>query len=308
MMIKNTFVSTAVLVLSVGLAFSGNFSHAKASVPSPKWAGFYAGLNGGGIWNINTNTSILSSFVQGSQTLLTPNGAIYTGVQSAQGASGTVSTSNAEFIGGAQIGYNWQFTDRWMGGLEADFQGIASGHNNGQTSTIVPLVGVFDGGATVYAPGKFFGSSLNVSKRTNYLGTIRGRLGGLATPTLLLHGTGGFAYGDVSSSASVTQTNNDSATSPPLFSLTPQSFSSGRYSHTLLGWTAGADAEWMFMPNWSAKVEYLYYDLGRVSFALSPTVITIPGLVEPIAVVNSQASTRFNGNIIRVGINHHFNL
>lgn len=308
MMIKNTLVSTAVIVLSTGLAFSGTLSNTVVSVPSPKWAGFYAGLNAGGIWSGNTNTSILSSFAQGSQTQLFPNGAIYTGVQSAQGASGTVSTSNVGFIGGAQIGYNWQFTDRWIGALEADFQGIASGHNNGQTSTIVPLVGVFDAGVIVYTPGKFFGSSLNVSKQTNYLGTIRGRLGGLATPTLLLHGTGGFAYGGVSSSAAVTQTNNDSATSPPLFSLTPQSFSSGGYSHTLLGWTAGADAEWMFMTNWSAKVEYLYYDLGRVSYSLSPTIITIPVLAQPIAVVNSQASTRFNGNIIRVGVNHHFNL
>lgn len=307
-MIKNTLVSTAVLLLSTGLGFSGTLSNASASVPSLNWTGFYAGLNAGGTWSGNTNTSIFSSFVQGSQTLLFPNGAIYTGVQSAQGASGTVSTSNAGFIGGAQIGYNWQFTERWIGGLEADFQGIALGHNNGQTSTNIPLVGVFDGGALVYAPGKFFGSSLNVRKRTNYLGTIRGRLGGLATPTLLLHGTGGFAYGGVSSSASVTQTNNDSATSPPLFSLTPQTFSSGLSSHTLLGWTAGADAEWMFMPNWSVKVEYLYYDLGRVSYTLSPTVITIPALVEPIAVVNSRASSRFNGNLIRVGVNHHFDL
>jgi outer membrane immunogenic protein len=308
MMIKNTIASTAALVLSTGLAFSGTLSNAAASVPSPKWAGFYAGLNVGGIWSENTTTNILSSFVQGSQNSLSPNGAAYTGIQSAQGASGTVSTSNAGFIGGAQIGHNWQFTDRWIGGLEADFQGIASGQNNGQTSTFVPLVGVFDAGATVYTPGKFFESSLNVSKRTNYLGTIRGRLGRLATPTLLVHGTGGFAYGGVSSSASVTQTNNDSTTSTPEFSLTPQSFSTGRYSRTLLGWTVGADAEWMFMPNWSAKFEYLYYDLGRVSYGLSPTVITIPALAEPLAVVNSQASTRFNGNIIRVGVNHHFNL
>lgn len=308
MMIKNILISTAVLMLSTGLAFSGTFSNAEASVPSAKWAGFYAGLNMGGIWSDHTNTDILSSFVQGSQNQLFPNGAIYTGVQSAQGASGTPSTGNAGFIGGAQAGYNWQFTDRWMGGLEADFQGIASGHNNGQTSTVIPLLGVFDEGAIVYTPGKFFGSSLNINKRTDFLGTIRGRLGSLVTPALLLHGTGGFAYGGVSSSASVTQINNDSATSPPLFSLTPQSFSSGRYSHTLTGWAAGADAEWMFMPNWSANVEYLYYDLGRVSYALSPTVITIPVLVEPIAVVTSRASTRFNGNTIRVGVNHHFNL
>jgi outer membrane immunogenic protein len=308
-MLKNTLFSTTVLALSLftGAAFSAALSGTKVSAPLPKWVGFYAGLNAGGIWSENTKISILSSIVPGSQNPLIPNGAIYTGVQSARGASGIISTSNGGFIGGAQVGYNWQFTNHWIGGLEADFQGIASGHNNGQTSNNVPLIGVFDGGGTVYLPGEFFESSLNSSRRTDYLGTLRGRLGGLAAPKLLLHGTGGLAYGGVSSWASITQTNNDDIFNPPANSLTPKSFTSGRYSNTLVGWTAGADAEWMFMPNWSAKIEYLYYDLGQVSYAVSPTVITTPVLAAPIAVVTSQVSTRFNGNIIKAGINYHFN-
>lgn len=309
-MIKNTLISTTILALalSIGSAFSGSLSSSSVSVPPPMWAGFYVGLNGGGIWSENNKTSLLSSFVPGSQTPLSPNGAIYTGVQSAFGASGIISISNRGFSGGGQAGYNWQLTDHMIVGLEADFQGVSSGHKNRQTSSIVPLIGSFDGGSTTYVPGEFFETSLNSSKHTDYLGTLRGRLGGLATPELLLHGTGGLAYGGVSSWTSITQTNNDSTLFPPAFSLTPQTINSGRYSNTLFGWTAGADAEWMFMPNWSAKVEYLYYDLGRVRYTVSPTVIIVPAIVEPLAVVTSHVSTRFNGNILRAGINYHFNL
>ena len=33
------------------------------------------------------------------------------------------------------------------------------------------------------------------------------------------------------------------------------------------GWTAGAGVEWMFLPRWSVKAEYLYYDLGTANTA-----------------------------------------
>jgi len=44
------------------------------------------------------------------------------------------------------------------------------------------------------------------------------------------------------------------------------------YSNTQVGWTAGGGVEWMFMPNWSAKAEYLYYDLGNISATSVSTV------------------------------------
>ena len=70
-----------------------------------------------------------------------------------------------------------------------------------------------------------------------------------------------------------------------------------------------AGAEWMFLPNWSAKVEYLYYDLGSVSYGAGVSAPLLlggalgagsPMLSNPIT-----ASTRFNGSIARVGINYH---
>ena len=69
----------------------------------------------------------------------------------------------------------------------------------------------------------------------SYVGTMRGRVGYLVTPTLLLHATAGFAYDGVNAWG---------------------------VRHTRTGWAAGAGAEWMFVPSWSAKFEYLYADLS----------------------------------------------
>ena len=70
----------------------------------------------------------------------------------------------------------------------------------------------------------------------------------------------------------------------------------------------------MFLPNWSFKVEYLYYDLGRVTQALTPLAffhidrILVASSGGPLQFSSAPfSSTRFNGNVVRAGINYHFN-
>jgi outer membrane immunogenic protein len=75
------------------------------------------------------------------------------------------------------------------------------------------------------------------------------------------------------------------------------------------GWTAGGGVEWLFLPNWSLKVEYLYYDLGRVIFGLSPLTISSPSTLGPIT--NNlpraiQAVGRLYANPILGGLDHHY--
>ena len=77
-----------------------------------------------------------------------------------------------------------------------------------------------------------------------WLATVRGRAG-FAWDRVLFYGTGGAAFGSVQASAG----GLPYATS------------------TQTGWTAGAGVEWAFLPNWTAKVEYLYVNLGN--FVLS---------------------------------------
>ena len=122
------------------------------------------------------------------------------------------------------------------------------------------------------------------------LGNDRVRIGYLISPTFLAYGTGGLAYGDTRVSVAIAQTGGASF---------------GSFNKTLAGWSAGGGVEWLISPNWSLKVEYLYYDLGRVTFNMSPLVNSVGGV--PVTVGAPSASTRFNGNIVRAGLNYHFN-
>ena len=145
-----------------------------------------------------------------------------------------------------------------------------------------------------------------VSKTLGYIGTVRGRIGFLCTPTLLVYGTGGLAYGGASSNTSQFQVGTDPAFGP---ALTPAWLAAGSYSNTRTGWAAGGGLEWMFFPNWSAKVEYLYYDLGSINYGSgvlgSVLNVVVPG--QPLFLNGAWTSARFEGHIVRSGVNYHFN-
>jgi outer membrane immunogenic protein len=99
--------------------------------------------------------------------------------------SGSRSSGNAGFIGGGQIGYNWQA--RYSGyniisGVEADIQGIAgSGANASRWGA---------------ANTDYFGQPVSLlsnqkgNANLSYINTVRGRLGWLISSTLMAYGTG----------------------------------------------------------------------------------------------------------------------
>ena len=91
--------------------------------------------------------------------------------------------------------------------------------------------------------------------------TVRGRLGLAVTPGLLVYGTGGLAYGDVKSNVLI---NQQIVTALVCSVCGPYSLNAGA-QETRIGYAVGAGAEWMIASHWSAKIEYLYYDLGKVS-------------------------------------------
>jgi outer membrane immunogenic protein len=261
--------------------------------PIFSWTGLYVGINAGYTWS-NSNT------VDTDGAPIFANPAFPLGASSIAAALAIVGTTDQSvssngFIGGGQIGYNFQFANSWVVGLEADIQGIA-GTNKSAT------IGAFTGVPNF--PAESYTSTATVSKRTDYLGTVRGRLGFLVTPTLLAYGTGGLAYGGVNASTSFAAAESlGPAVYPPVFATSS-------FSNTRVGWTAGGGLEWLFAPNWSLKVEYLYYDLGTVSSNLILTQInnTAAGGPAPWGVAAVRSSTRFNGNIVRAGLNYHFNL
>jgi hypothetical protein len=123
--------------------------------------------------------------------------------------------------------------------------------------------------------------------------------GWLAWPSLLVYGTGGLAYGEVKAHTTINQ-----AQVVPLGSVVSNFGASSSISQIRTGWTAGGGFELMLAQNWSAKIEYLYYDLGTgTSNALLVDPSTTP---IPFFTNNVQTTTHFNGNIVRVGLNYQF--
>jgi outer membrane immunogenic protein len=184
-----------------------------------------------------------------------PLGPASYGAASAAAASASVPVGGGSgFIGGGQVGYNWQMSPVWLAGFETDIQYL-SGNDSG---TITKSSGAFP----FFGASEVVNSSIASSSKVDYLGTVRGRLGYLFTPTFLLYGTGGLAYGGVKASTTIGQTNND-CTFFPGTCLQGSTAPGGAFSHTRAGWTAGAGLEWMFAQKWSAKAEYLHYDLGQ---------------------------------------------
>jgi outer membrane immunogenic protein len=294
------------------------------------WTGFHAGINLGGGWGTSNNVYSASTPLSDrvaddiNATIALINGYYpVTGSGMPWGTSalantGIATVNQSGFVGGGQIGYSYQYGNLVVG-LEADFQGSTiRGQGN--------YAGASLGNSTFQytsQPGTFYNNYNNlgfgtgsISAGINWIGTVRGRLGYLVTPTILLYGTGGLAYGGVhaSSTATLVAQSSVSVTPPAQSSIPPVNITAsagsapsvGNFSGTRVGWTAGGGGEWLFAPNWSVKVEALYYNLGSVNFYSSPAaVVASTGYV---ASVNTSATrVNFAGVVARAGVNYHFN-
>lgn len=240
----------------------------KASPPAPAWSwtGFYAGANAGGAWGTFDPTTTVSQ----------PAGGYFVTTDQRQIAAAGVQSIKANgFTGGFEAGYNVQ-SGKWVFGLEGD---IESFHLSGKATS----------GPIVYlsAPPSTF--TVNSSVSSDWLATVRGRVGFLATPALLLYGTGGLAVANVKAAYLFTDTFAAANESAPI-------------STTRYGWTAGAGGEYALMDAWSIKAEYLYADLGGAS--TTSTNLTTGAITFPTNVFTHTVNLR--SNIGRVGINYKF--
>jgi len=282
-------------------------------VASPRWGGFHVGLDGGYAWDPNVYTTTLPVLAGFDNQEIDDFGAVYSGIThsgaSALSATGATHPIVSGVFGGGQVGYDHQFGSSFVAGVEADVQGAGirgRGGFVGAASTSFTDVGSCSLANTAGAGCiDTVASHVQNEKSINWIGTARVRFGYLAMPTLLVYGTGGLAYGGVSAQTSISQSwsGHDLLLSPG---------ADGRISDTRVGWTIGGGFEWLFSPNWSVKVEGLYYDLGTVQFASGPlqnislTSQFIPGEPNASNVLLSTTHTRFYGDMFRVGLNYHF--
>ena len=272
---------------------SGKEMKEVAPMPPPpccNWTGFYIGINAGGIWSTN------DAFDTDGEKIFA-NPAFPAGSNAVADALAIVGTNDlsvgqAGFIGGGQIGGNFQFAKWFVVGLEADFQGIGGTEDSASQSKTTALVGF----------AEHYDSTVHVSKSSDSFGTVRARLGFLVTPCLLAYATGGVAYGGVNARTSFEAV--ESLGNPPY----PPIHDHSRFSNLRGGWAAGGGLEWLFKCHWGLKVEDLYYDLGSVNNRLTLTQINLvaPGGPAPWGEAAVRSTTWFNGNIARVGLNFHF--
>lgn len=253
--------------------------------PGYDWSGFYVGANIGYGWG---QSSIVNSFSDAA------SGAVL---------SSTPGKFNMDGVnGGGQIGYNWQSAN-WVFGVEADIQGA---DQKGSSSAMCPgafhslngVCTVGHHGDTVNNPGLPVTS--NLDSRLEWFGTVRGRIGTTITPRVLVYATGGLAYGEVSTTDTVSGTNITGFPGMNGATFTPVSASFSN-SSTRVGWTAGAGVEGAIGGNWTAKLEYLYVDLGSVSGAFVTPIVAPGG-----AFVATGYSTHVTDNVLRAGLNYKF--
>ena len=234
--------------------------------PVYNWTGFYIGGNVGYSWGRSSDTSSLTN-TAGAVLFATTDKSNLNGV-----------------VGGGQIGYNWQMSN-WMFGLETDFQGTGEKGSSSftcPTGTCTPttFVGVI---ALFPVPGQPV--PLALTQKIDWFGDFRGRIGVLATPKVLLCATGDLAYGEM-------QVELETIGVLPGFS---------ELVTANVGYTVGAGIEGVIGGNWTAKLEYLYVDLGKVSGSFATTTAAFGG-----GTLTSNYSSRVTDNVLRVGLNYKF--
>jgi len=167
-------------------------------------------------------------------------------------------------LAGGQIGYNWQFNS-WLLGIEAD----------GSWADIE--------GSGICNSTVFF---LNCSAKTDALFTVTGRVG-FAADKALVYFKGGYA-------AAHDQFTISNVALPPLGTAFSSSLTDWRD-----GWTIGMGLEYMFMPAFSAKVEYDFMDFGTTRYNFPATTGILPATF-----TNWDDQQRLH--VMKFGVSYHF--
>ncbi len=146
-----------------------------------------------------------------------------------------------------------------------------------------------------FGPESGFGSDRGVlasSLESNWIGTLRAKIGLGVTDRVVLFGTGGLAFVDVRAS---TRTEYD------VFGVSservgPGLVQQGAVSGVALGYAFGGGVEYQFTRHLSASLEYLHYSASKnyVVRQTSGTALTAPFIVK----------ARPSGHLVRVGLDY----
>ncbi len=194
-----------------------------------------------------------------------------------------ISVHTAGLLGGGQIGYNYQFANKWVLGAEGDAS--AANIHGGQTC------GVTTGLSAAGFPGGFSPFFMSCNSKLNWLASATGRLGYAWERSLLyLKGGVGFTNENLTvncvvgpaAAQGVRQCNNQAGALLGTIGT----------SRSLAGLTVGFGGEFAFDDHWSAKAEYDYFNFGsRTSLASDGT---------------TTLTSRSDVQVTKIGLNYRF--
>ncbi|MGY3343751.1 MULTISPECIES: outer membrane protein [unclassified Bradyrhizobium] len=273
------------LALSVLAASAMGASAADMAVKAPQykvpqaivstWTGFYVGASLGGE-QTNANWATTSIGVVAPGFVIPP--------PTVDGSSPRRFSPSGGRYGGF-AGYDYQFAPQWVAGIILD-------------------AAYFDSAVqTVGVPGCTFSCILGVpgpgadvsSVKARWDADLRGRLGYLITPNVLLYGTGGIAFQNFSNSATCQTSLTDPVCGPTAIPV----FATVTNSTTRLGWTAGVGIDAKIFENWMLRAEYRYSDFGTWSNSLP---LVSPG----VSIVTVATDLKLTSHIATIGIAYKF--
>jgi outer membrane immunogenic protein len=228
--------TTAVAAIAITSANAADLPARKAApmlspVSITNWTGFYVGGHLG--------------FQQGRSALFDPAGA------------GGPSYDVKGFIGGGQIGYNYQ-VGAWVFGIEGDFSGSGTD------------------GSTVFRDATT--NDLDEDKtKVLWTSLVTGRIG-YAIDRALIYGKGGVAFAGLQLD---------------MRDFTNGGSSTGKVTRT--GWTVGAGIEYALNTNWSVRGEYdfVQFTRGGITQIDNTGAAATPGISQNLHQFKTSVNYRF---------------
>jgi outer membrane immunogenic protein len=240
--IKSTIVVAAATGASLAPSAANAAPPQTSAAPVWSWTGFYVGAHIGGAWQDNQTQGRTQGAYVGD-TIWFPFGN---------------KTTPSGFIGGGQVGYNWQ-SGAFVYGLEADISDFSGSQSTSQSAgpTLTPV-------------------TVTSQNQIGWVGTVRGRVGVTVVPQAVLYVTGGWAYGNVSNLHS---------------EAGGGAIANWQENATRSGYAVGGGLDYMIAPHWIVRIEGMYVDLGSKTLN-APNSGACVNLCDPVIFSNTATMVR----------------